>query len=263
MSYIDPQMAQKVLCRMAEFHSDQVQLHQKHGMDFLDNLGRRNAIMSRAQEQFLSEELNQIFTDVRYDGRSGYPDIVIGQLGSEIECKLTSPNGCGTVVLQSDYKFLEKKQQMDFVYIVADRDFEKFCFLHFKGLTTADFKVPYKSAKGKGTMLMKNAMIKCHVIHGAADDRAAVKIWKLKQQIQAVDADYQNKIEDKRHEVNQLATQSKMNYRNRLRYKAAAAAMDERLPARWDKARNRLLDKLQQLEKAQGSSFEFRLESLS
>ena len=45
MSYLTTDMAQEAIRKMQSFHSDVVGLYEQHGMDLLDNLGRRNIVM--------------------------------------------------------------------------------------------------------------------------------------------------------------------------------------------------------------------------
>ena len=77
--------------------------------------------MSSIQEREFSRELSQTFKNVVNDGRSGQPDIVIGELDTELECKLTSPHGGKVWALQCDYATLAKKEALDFLYVFANK----------------------------------------------------------------------------------------------------------------------------------------------
>ena len=57
MSYLDKATAVKSLGKMKKFHNDIVDLYASYNMDLLDNLGRRNIVMSQAQEEFFSHFL--------------------------------------------------------------------------------------------------------------------------------------------------------------------------------------------------------------
>ena len=72
---------------MTKFHDDLMEVMQRNGFDMLDNLGRRNILMSAAQEKFFAEALARRF-NVTCDGKTGEPDIVIHTLDRELECKL-------------------------------------------------------------------------------------------------------------------------------------------------------------------------------
>ena len=54
MQYLTPQMARNAIHSMKCFHDDVVSVYDKHDMDLLDNLGRRNIVMSQAQEKFFA-----------------------------------------------------------------------------------------------------------------------------------------------------------------------------------------------------------------
>jgi len=155
-----------VLRRMQEFHTEQEIIHKKFGMNFLENLGRRNVIMSQAQEYFLAETLKKKYPDTFCDGRPGKPDISIPSISTEIECKLTSACRNGSINFQTDYETLRKKKSLDYVYIVSDTHFEKFSFLYFEGLTVDDFRVPSPGARGKSQMIKHIGMKKCKFLVG-------------------------------------------------------------------------------------------------
>ena len=84
-----------------------------HGMSLLENSGRRNVLMSAAQEEFFARELAKDFSDVIRGGKTGEPDIVIGEIGKEVECKITTPYKTGKISLQTDYATLVKKKSLD------------------------------------------------------------------------------------------------------------------------------------------------------
>ena len=127
-----------VLCAlkdMKEFHDSQIILHRKFEIDFLENLGRRNIIMSSPQEKFFTRHLRKAYKNVVSDGAPGQPDIFIEDLDKEIECKLTTRNVSGAINFQSDFETLQNKKSLDYLYVIASQDFEKFCVLYFDSLT--------------------------------------------------------------------------------------------------------------------------------
>ena len=109
MTYINRSMAKNALSKMKGFHEGIVGLYKEYDMDLLENLGRRNIVMSQTQEKFFAQELSKKYGGVSEDGRTGQPDIVIGELGKELECKLTSRHKSGAISFQSDYETLAKK----------------------------------------------------------------------------------------------------------------------------------------------------------
>ena len=90
MACLTKNMSFEAIKNMQKFHYDLEEIFTKNGMDFKENLGRRNIVMSHAQEKFFTEALRKKFKRVINDGRTGQPDIVIEDeiLGTtkEIEC---------------------------------------------------------------------------------------------------------------------------------------------------------------------------------
>ena len=119
MSYLTADMAQRAITKMQSFHNDIVGLYEQHDMDLLDNLGRRNIVMSQAQEKFFAQVLSDHYEGVHEDGRTGQPDIVIGGIEKELECKLTSRHKGGAISFQTDYETLSQKGSLDYLYVIA------------------------------------------------------------------------------------------------------------------------------------------------
>ena len=155
---------------MQDFHDECRSLYQRHGFNLLDNLGRRNIVLSQAQEKYFADALSQKFTDVRNDGRTGEPDIVIGELDKELECKLTSRHKGGAISFSTDYQTLLQKNGLDYLYVIADTDFKAFAVLHFQGLTVEDFRPLSTGARGKVAMAKHKGMQKCNVLYGNVVD---------------------------------------------------------------------------------------------
>ena len=172
--------------RMKAFYSDLKGLYTKHGIDLEANRGRRNVLMSAPMEKFLAEEMHAsgLYDSVVNDGRTGAADIVaVLKSGDdvEIECKLTSPTqSSGSIAFQTDHDTLLQKGSLDYVYIVADEDFEKFCVIHFKGLTIDDFRGLSPGARGKVQMFKHRGMKKANVLVGEAISSVDVKMAKIK-----------------------------------------------------------------------------------
>lgn len=167
MNYVDKDIASRALKEMKRFHDDIVSLYASYNMDLLDNLGRRNIVMSQAQEKFFSQFLSEKFEGVYNDGKTGQPDIVIESLGKELECKLTSRHKSGAISLQTDYETLNQKGSLDYLYVIANPAFSEFAVLFFKGLDTDDFNPPANGSRGKVSMKKHKAMKKCDVLVGS------------------------------------------------------------------------------------------------
>jgi hypothetical protein len=160
-------MASEAIMKMKNFHDEIVATYAKYGMDLLDNLGRRNIVMSQAQEKFFAQVLSGYYSDVEEDGKTGQPDIVIGELEKELECKLTSRHKSGSISFQTDYETLVRKGSLDYLYVIADYDFKEFAVLHFESLTIDDFRPLSNGARGKVSMLKHKAMPKCNILLGS------------------------------------------------------------------------------------------------
>jgi hypothetical protein len=164
--YLTREDAIFALKRMQDFHDACKSLYQRHGFNLLDNLGRRNIVLSQAQEKYFADALSQKFKDVRNDGRTGEPDIVIGELGMELECKLTSRHKGGAISFSTDYQTLLQKKGLDYLYVIADTNFKAFAVLHFQGLTVEDFRPLAAGSRGKVAMAKHQGMQKCKVLYG-------------------------------------------------------------------------------------------------
>jgi len=179
MSYITRDMAAAALTKMRNFHADLDSVFDQHGMDLKSNLGRRNILLSQAQEKFFAEELAKTYEGVISDGRTGQPDIVIESLNKELECKLTSRTKSGAYSFQSDFETLQKKGSLDYLYVVADENFEKFTVLHYEGLTTDEFRHLSPGARGKVSMKKHAANKKLVKVYGDLQSKSMVNINRL------------------------------------------------------------------------------------
>ena len=166
MSYITREMVVNALSKMKLFHDKQHELHKEFGLDFVENTGRRNVIMSAAQEKFFAEEIASYFSDAISDGATGQPDIVIPSLGKELECKITTRRPKGGYSFQTDYETLKKKGKLDYLYVLASPDFQEFSVLFFEGLTIEDYSPVAPGSRGKVKMKKHSGMKKAQVLHG-------------------------------------------------------------------------------------------------
>ncbi len=222
MSYITKSMVSAALLKMRTLNSEVVNLFEKHGLSFSDNLGRRNGVLSHAQEKFFAEELKKIFKDVDVDGKTGQPDIVINDINKELECKLTSGNGkYSNFSLQTDYTTLTKKGSLDHLYVLANASFDNFAVLHFEGLTTEDFFFPAPGSKGKSRMKKHVAMNKCHVLWGEAKVKNEVEINKIENQITSLN-------EERKEKLSQLIDKHKLYKKEVDRYNKKLKKLNDR-----------------------------------
>ena len=168
-SYINQLNVQAILSDLVEFELSLKNLFSEYDMDLRENLGRRNALISSLQEKVTAKYLGDIFFDVEIDGAPGKPDITIVDIDRELECKITSGSrskGYVSYALQTDYDTICKKQFLDYIYILCNHNFNKFCVLFFEDLTPEDFFPPASGSRGKSRMKKKNAMKKCIPLWG-------------------------------------------------------------------------------------------------
>jgi hypothetical protein len=176
-------MAHKAITKMQSFHNDIVGLYEQHDMDLLDNLGRRNIVMSQAQEKFFAQVLSGHYDGVHEDGRTGQPDIIIGGIDKELECKLTSRHKGGAISFHTDYQTLLQKGALDYLYVIASQDFSSFSVLHFVGLTVDDFRPVSNGSRGKVAMYKHKGMQKCRVLMGDVVDLNEMNLAKLNKRL--------------------------------------------------------------------------------
>jgi hypothetical protein len=166
MDYMNSEIALAAIRKMKDFEKSLGEVYDSFDIPFRDNLGRRNGVISYAQEQFFAREMQKsLGTKVVVSGKTGEPDIVLPDIEKEIECKLTSGSG-GSWNLQTDYTTLTKKGSLDYLYVLANGDFTEFAVLFFEGLTVDDFYPPSPGAREKARMNKTVAMEKCHVLVG-------------------------------------------------------------------------------------------------
>jgi hypothetical protein len=167
------------LKKMKSFHDECFFLYRKHGFNLLDNLGRRNILLSQAQEKYFAESLSEKFSNVNSDGNTGEPDIFVGELNKELECKLTSRTKSGAISFQTDYATLQTKKKLDYLYVVASKNFDKFAVVHYKGLTIDDFRSPSNGSRGKSQMMKYRAADRANVLVGNMVNLNEKEIKKL------------------------------------------------------------------------------------
>jgi len=195
MSYITKAMIKSALGRMKIFENELFNVFNKHGYCLRKNLGRRNALVSESQEHEIAESLRTVFKSVIEDGTPGKPDIVIHDLDRELECKLTSGHGKGRVIsFQTDWATLQRKGMIDYIYMIASEEFDKFCVIYFDGLTCDDFHLPANGSRGKSRMNKKVAMKKSTVLHGSCDQVNDQMIINYKSKIKKATDDCNDEI---------------------------------------------------------------------
>ena len=196
--YINRSMAKAALANMRSFYSELKDLYSQYDISLETDTGRRNMLMSSLQEKMFANEIKSLYPQATSDGKTGEPDIIIPELSRELECKLTSKNRSGSWQLQTDYNTLAAKGKLDYLYVLASRDFTEFAVLFFSDLTCDDFHPPASGSKGKSRMRLGKALKKCTVICGGVEDKSKVLLEKAELALQAASTPHQARSAVKR-----------------------------------------------------------------
>ena len=218
--YLTKEMVREALFNVQSFEHELDNLFASYDYSLRDNLGRRNALCSQAQEKELAKVLRQKFDSVIQDGAPGKPDIFIGDINKELECKLTSGNRSSSVSysLQTDWATLEKKGSLDYLYVLCDEDFEKFCVLFFENLTTEDFYPPANGSRGKSRMKKSSAMKKAVCLHGDFTTQNENYINTYSERISENVDDYLKKVVTlQKKYLGEVKSEDDVNVYNRLK----------------------------------------------
>ena len=186
MMCLDSDLSKSAVLKMKNFYEDLSSLYSTYDIDIFEDVCRRNALMSHAQEKFFAEEIGKRYPLAYSDGKTGCADIVIPEINKELECKLTSKRKAGGFSLQADSRSLKRKKSLDFLYVLTSYDFKKFAVLYFKGLTSNDFHDVSPGARGKIKMRKYLAMKKCDILMGSVSIQNKIEIEKLKLKIQKI-----------------------------------------------------------------------------
>ena len=68
MQYLTPHLTKEVIGRLKTFENDLVSTFNKYGYNLRDNLGRRNQLVSQAQEKEFAGSLRKVYNEVIEDG---------------------------------------------------------------------------------------------------------------------------------------------------------------------------------------------------
>ena len=195
--YISTEEAIEILHRMMGFERDLREVYGKWQYDFRENLGRRNALVSMSQETETARVLSRKFERVVSDGAPGKPDIRIEDLNAELECKLTSGSRSGnrmTFDFRTDWDTINSKGKLDYIYILASEDFDRFAFLFFDGLTPEDFFAPASGSRGKSRMNKTKGMKKCTPLFGSFTNNCDEMLKKYQAEIESVMQEHASRL---------------------------------------------------------------------
>ena len=162
MKYLDRENSISAIRSIKSLFSDLESVYSSYGIDISRDVGRKNILISAAQEHFFAEAINNIVKDCSNDGRTGMADIVIGSLDNrEVECKVVCKGKTGSWSLQADKASLERKGSCDFLYLLFDRSHENVAVFLFSDLVADDFYDPAPGSRGKARLKKSTAFKKC------------------------------------------------------------------------------------------------------
>ena len=193
--YITREDMLEVIGRMQDLENKLGNLFANHNYDLRENLGRRNQLLSCVQEKETARVLRKKYVSVLDDGAPGKPDVVICDIEKELECKLTSGSKSGGSVsfsLQTDYATLKNKEVLDYLFILANDEFNEFCVILFQGLTIDDYFPPASGSRGKARMRKNKAMKKATFLVGGVSNLSDAHLEKIDAELneRAQELDY-------------------------------------------------------------------------
>ena len=186
-SYITKDAALEAVSNVLSFSEEVDDLYDRHGISVHNDVGRKNILLSAAQEKFFAKALQDRGYECRVDGKTGEPDILvkIRDMWRELECKVTCISKKGTWQLQTDERTLEQKGGCDFLYLLFNRDHDEVAVLFFENLEPSDFHKAASSSRGKARMKKHSAFKKCTPLIGGFTDKKNVFLDSYREKYKA------------------------------------------------------------------------------
>ncbi len=172
MSYLDRSSSVKAIKNISLLFTEVASVYDKYGIDIDRDVGRKNILISAAQEHFFADAIASVVGECSNDGRTGMADIVIDSLDNrEVECKVVCRGKSGSWSLQADKATLERKGSCDFLYLLFDRNHENTAVLLFENLVPDDFYDPAPGSRGKARLKKSSAFKKCKALVGSFENK--------------------------------------------------------------------------------------------
>lgn len=199
MKYLDRENSISAIKSIKSLFSDLESVYSNYGIDISRDVGRKNILISAAQEHFFAEAIGNIVKDCSSDGRTGMADIVIGSLEDrEVECKVVCKGKTGSWSLQADKASLERKGSCDFLYLLFDRSHENVAVFLFSDLVADDFYDPAPGSRGKARLKKSTAFKKCvPLVGGFVNKRKQYMAKYLEESLHGSSLSARNKAEQK------------------------------------------------------------------
>ena len=97
---------------------------------------------------------------------------------------------------KTDWETINAKEKIDYIYILANEDFDSFSFLFFEGLTPADFFYPASGSRGKSRMNKSKGMRKCTPLFGSFTNNCEEQIKKINLEIETTMTNRGNRLQE-------------------------------------------------------------------
>ena len=201
-NYLNRSESIKAIKKIKSLFSELNGLYEKYGISLGNDVGRKNILISAAQEHFFAEAIGSIVGDCSSDGRTGMADIVIGSMNDrEVECKVVCRGKTGSWSLQADKATLERKGSCDFLYLLFDRDHQNVAVLLFEDLIPDDFYDPSPGSRGKARLKKSSAFKKCKPLVGGFTNLREQWVEKYSKKIASANSSSERKIAEQKRNM--------------------------------------------------------------
>lgn len=185
MSYLDRPSSIQAIKSISSLFDEINEVYSRHGIDMNRDVGRKNILISAAQEHFFARAIANVVGECSNDGRTGMADIVIDSLDDkEVECKVVCRGKTGSWSLQADKATLERKGVCDFLYLLFDRSHENTAVLLFEDLVPEDFYDPAPGSRGKARLKKSSAFKKCKALVGGFENKRKKFLERYQDEVQ-------------------------------------------------------------------------------
>jgi hypothetical protein len=197
--YLDRKNSIDAITKIKELFHDLSCVYSRYGININKDVGRKNILISAAQEHFFAEAIQNIVGECSNDGRTGKADIVIDSLDDkEVECKVVCKGKTGSWSLQADKATLQRKGSCDFLYLLFDRTHENVGLFLFENLVPDDFYDPAPGSRGKARLKKSSAFKKCTpLVGGFVNTRESYMSRYLRESEEAETQKLRDKAEQK------------------------------------------------------------------
>ncbi len=201
-SYLNRKASVEAIRNIKNLFLELNDLYGKYGISLGNDVGRKNILISAAQEHFFAKAIESIVGKCSSDGRTGMADIVIDSLdGKEVECKVVCKGKSGSWSLQADKATLEKKGSCDFLYLLFDRNHENVAVLLFENLVPDDFYDPAPGSRGKARLKKSTAFKKCTPLVGGFDNLRERWVAEYESRRDSAPTHHESKIAEQKREL--------------------------------------------------------------